>query len=72
LGAAQTASAAAPFALGGSYRSSPVRFSYRDSDSGQLIQFFGNAKLSPANGAGIVTSVSGDPSFTLGSPVGSK
>jgi hypothetical protein len=128
LSATQTASAAAPFALSASYLASPVLFSYTDSGTGQPVQFYGNAKLTPddfsadfvlslvysdardaatmvsktgqystvvpttvsdarvsapndslslasvsymKDSLGIVTSVSGDPTFTLGATPGS-
>jgi hypothetical protein len=42
-------SPAAPCPLGDAFMSSPVVFSYQDSGTGQQVQFFVNANLSPAD-----------------------
>jgi hypothetical protein len=48
MGATQTASAAAPFRLLGGY-GAPVPFSYTDSGTSQVMQFYGNATVNPAD-----------------------
>lgn len=48
LGASQTALAASSFQLSASY-GAPVLFSYTDSGTSKVMQFYGNAKLTPAD-----------------------
>lgn len=48
-GATQQAVPGAPIPLAGSFWGMPAQFSYTDSGSGQLIKFFVNANLAPAD-----------------------
>lgn len=49
LGATQLAMPTAPLALGSAFLGTPVRFSYTDSGTSKVLEFYANAKIDPAD-----------------------